>query len=228
QVKAQYEPVDLARYTAELASMFESAVDRANLSLVIDCPPLPEPVYVDREMWAKIVLNLLSNALKFTFEGGVTVRMAVEDGAARLTVADTGIGIAEEEMPRLFERFHRVLGARSRSYEGSGIGLALVAELAELHGGRASVTSPRGEGSTFAVVIPFGPAHLPAANVRSEAEASVSVREQAEGFLVEAMRWLGEDDAMEASGLAADGPRVLVVDDNADMRDYIASLLAAE
>ena len=73
-----------------------SAVERAGLTLEIECAPLPEPVYVDREMWAKIVLNLLSNALKFTFEGGVTVRVAVEDGTARLSVADTGIGIAEE------------------------------------------------------------------------------------------------------------------------------------
>jgi hypothetical protein len=171
QVKAQFEPVDLARYTAELASMFESAVERAALALEIDCPPLPEPVYVDREMWAKIVLNLLSNALKFTFEGGVTVRVRAQDGAARLTVADTGIGIPDSELPRLFERFHRVAGARSRSYEGSGIGLALVAELAELHGGHASATSRQGEGSEFAVVVPFGAEHLPAQDVRRETDA---------------------------------------------------------
>jgi signal transduction histidine kinase/DNA-binding response OmpR family regulator len=231
QVRAQFEPVDLSRYTAELASMFESAVERADLTLEIDCPPLPEPVYVDREMWAKIVLNLVSNALKFTFEGGVTVRLEAEPGGARLTVADTGIGIAEDELPRLFERFHRVAGARSRSYEGSGIGLALVAELAELHGGGASVTSRRDKGSTFSVRVPFGSAHLPEADVRRESDGAISVRQQAEGFLVEAMRWLGaggNGDGAGPNGPGSDAPHVLVVDDNADMRDYIASLLSGE
>jgi signal transduction histidine kinase len=208
QVRAQFEPIDLSRYTAELASMFDSAVERAGLTLEIECPPLPEPVYVDREMWAKIVLNLLSNALKFTFEGGVTVRMAAEPDGARLTVADSGIGIPEDELPRLFERFHRVAGARSRSHEGSGIGLALVAELAELHGGAASVTSRRGEGSAFSVIVPFGASHLAEDDLRREPDAEVNVRQQAEGFLVEAMRWLGADED-GASGVAdADAPRV--------------------
>lgn len=221
--RALFEPVDLARYTAELASMFESAVDRAGLTLTIDCPPLPEPVHVDRDMWAKIVLNLVSNAIKFTFEGQITVSLSAEDGAAKLAVSDTGIGIDEAEQPRLFERFHRVAGARSRSHEGSGIGLALVAELAELHGGAAGISSTRGEGSTFTVVVPFGTAHLPADQI-GVAESTVSVRRQAEGFLVEAMRWFGTEDGDRAA--AVDGPRVLVVDDNADMRGYIASLLA--
>ena len=182
QVSAHYEPVDLARYTAELASMFESAVERAGLTIEIDCPPLPEPVYVDREMWAKIVLNLLSNALKFTFEGGVTVRVSAEEGAAKLTVTDTGIGIGDDELPRLFKRFHRVVGARSRSYEGSGIGLALVAELAELHGGGASVASSSGQGSTFAVVVPFGAGHLPAEDLHREADGSISARRAGRGL----------------------------------------------
>jgi signal transduction histidine kinase/DNA-binding response OmpR family regulator len=229
QVQAQFEPVDLPRYTAELASMFDSAVESAGLTLRIECPPLPELVHVDREMWAKIVLNLVSNALKFTFDGAITVRMEADAGGARMTVADTGIGIPAAEIPRLFERFHRVAGARSRSHEGSGIGLALVAELAELHGGRASVTSSQGEGSAFSVVLPFGSAHLPAERLRPEPEAEISVSRQAEGFLVEAMRWLGaEDDGSGAARLPEDAPRVLVVDDNADMRDYIATLLSAE
>ncbi|WP_053226434.1 SpoIIE family protein phosphatase [Solirubrobacter soli] len=227
-VRAQFEPVDLARYTAELASMFESAVERAGLTIEIECPPLPEPVYVDREMWAKIVLNLLSNALKFTFDGGVTVRLSAQSDRARLTVTDTGIGIPEDELPRLFERFHRVAGVRARSHEGSGIGLALVAELAELHGGCAAATSRRGEGSTFTVDVPFGDAHLPQEDIRRDGDAAVSARQQAEGFLEEASRWLGTDDDGIAAVTDPDAPRVLVVDDNADMRRYIATLLASE
>ncbi|MDA0166534.1 SpoIIE family protein phosphatase [Solirubrobacter ginsenosidimutans] len=228
QAQAHYEAVDLARYTAELASMFESAVQRAGLTLEISCPPLPEPVFVDREMWAKIVLNLVSNALKFTFEGGIAVAVSAVDGEARLTVADTGIGIPDEEQPRLFERFHRVAGVRSRSHEGSGIGLALVAELAALHGGGATVSSARGEGSTFTVTVPFGAAHLPAEDVRGASESAVTARQQAQSFLVEAMRWLGETGFAETIQVAPDAPRVLVVDDNADMRDYIATLLAGD
>ena len=158
QAAAELEPVELARYSAELAAMFDSAVARAGLTLTIDCPPLPAPVRVDKEMWAKVVLNLLSNALKFTFEGGITVRVDADGDAARLVVADTGIGISPADQERLFERFHRVADARSRSHEGSGIGLALVAELAEVHGGSVSVQSELGRGSSFTVRVPFAAA----------------------------------------------------------------------
>ncbi len=186
---ARFAPVDLARYTTELASMFRSAFERAGLTLEVDCPPLPEPVYVDAEMWAKIVLNLLSNALKFTFEGGIEVRLEEDGGAPRLVVADTGIGIEPAEQARLFERFHRVLGARSRSHEGTGIGLALVAELTGLHGGEVAVESTPGRGSTFTVTVPFGGGHLPADQVVPRAGRRRPPR-RAAGFLIEAMRWL--------------------------------------
>src|SRR4051794_37276636 len=129
RMQARYEPVDLAASTAELASVFRSAIERAGLTLEVDCPPLPRPVYVDRGMWEKVVLNLLSNALKFTFTGRVRVAVRPEGSEAVVTVADTGIGVPSSEIPRLFERFHRIDNARSRSNEGSGIGLALVKEL---------------------------------------------------------------------------------------------------
>ncbi len=224
RLNASYAPIDLARYTAELASMFESAIDRAGLELTIDCPPLPQPVHVDAEMWAKIVMNLLSNALKFTFAGGVTVRLVTSDGAAQLTVSDTGIGIDPADQERLFERFHRVVGARSRSHEGTGIGLALVAELADLHGGDVAVQSAPGEGSSFTVQVPFGTEHLPQDQLAGEPVAP-GAEQFAEGFVAEALRWLTPED--ESVGAGGGRPRVLVVDDNADMRDYIASLLAS-
>src|SRR5664280_1801486 len=119
RISSRYEPVDLAEYTAELAGTFQAAVSRAGLRLTLDCPPLDRLVYIDREMWAKIVLNLLSNALKFTFEGGTTVSLHRRQNTAELTVTDTGIGIAAGDQARLFERFHRVSGARARSHEGS-------------------------------------------------------------------------------------------------------------
>ena len=146
RTQASYEPTDLSAYTAELASVFRSAVEKAALTLVVDCPVLPEPVYVDREMWEKIVLNLLSNAFKHTFEGGITVSLQWIGEYAELTVADSGVGIPKTELPRLFERFHRVKGAKSRTHEGTGIGLALVQELIFLHGGKVSIESEEGKG----------------------------------------------------------------------------------
>jgi len=141
RVQASFELTDLPAFTAELASNFRSACERAGLALAIDAPPLPEPVHLDRGMWEKVVLNLLSNAFKFTLSGGISVvvRPAAQGGAAEVTVSDTGTGIPAAELPRVFERFHRVEGARGRSFEGSGIGLALVQELVRLHGGEICV-----------------------------------------------------------------------------------------
>ena len=140
-------------------------------------------------MWEKVVLNLLSNAFKYTFEGTVTVRVEEADGRAVLRVADTGTGIPEHELPHVFERFHRVEGARGRTLEGSGIGLALVAELVKIHGGNVGVESRLGEGSTFTASIPLGTAHLPADRIGA-APALSSTAIGAEAYLEEALRWL--------------------------------------
>jgi signal transduction histidine kinase len=148
RVRAAYQPVDLSAFTAELASVFRSAVEQAGLRLDIDCPPMSEPAYVDREMWEKIVLNLVSNAFKFTFEGVIEVKLRNSGAHFELTVRDTGTGIPADELPKLFERFHRVAGARGRTYEGSGIGLALVQDLVRLHGGTVAAESTyRSEGA---------------------------------------------------------------------------------
>ena len=156
RVKAVYKPTDLASLTTDLASVFRSAVEGAGMRLVVDCPPLPEPVYVDRDMWEKIVLNLLSNAFKYTLEGSIAVSLHAGRDQVELRVQDTGTGIPAGELPHLFERFHRVEGARGRTHEGTGIGLALVQELTRLHGGRVEVESDFGRGSAFTVRIPLG------------------------------------------------------------------------
>ena len=190
RTSARYEPVDLAKYTAELASSFVTATERVGLALRIDCPALPEPFWVDQEMWAKVVLNLLSNALKFTFEGSIEVSLRPDGDGAVLAVTDTGIGISPEDQALLFERFSRISGARSRSFEGSGIGLALVAELVALHGGGVDVRSEPDKGTTFLVRLPSGRAHLPAdAVVDSDAVAPPPVDRQVRGFMAEALRW---------------------------------------
>ncbi|TDL10578.1 response regulator [Mycolicibacterium obuense] len=238
RAQATYVPVDIGAATAELASVFRSAVERAGLTYTVDCPTLDEPVYLDTDMWEKIVFNLLSNALKFTLQGTISVSVRRDGDRASITVSDTGTGVPPEEVPRLFERFHRIENVAARSHEGSGIGLALVKELVELHGGTIDVDSTHGVGTTFDIRLPFGAAHLPA-----DAIAAASVRPlgaSANAYVEEAMRWHG-DEGLESGSAAArstsgsvpaplsGGPvRVLVADDNADMREYLARLLRAD
>ncbi len=242
RVEARFQPMDLSQYTAELASTFRSAVERAGLELTLVCPPLPEPAYIDPDMWEKIILNLLSNAFKFTFGGGITVEVGASEDLrhARVSVRDTGVGIPRSEIPRLFERFHRVEGQRSRSFEGSGIGLALVQELVKLQGGSIEVQSEEGRGTTFTVSLPFGTAHLGAQSI-GDAPSHASTSTRARAYVEEVLRWLPEfPAASEDSGLlrvemdlappvGADlaRARVLVVDDNSDMRYYVQRLLGA-
>ncbi len=202
--QARYEPVDLGSCTAELASVFRAAFQRAGLAFEVDCPPLAEPAYVDREMWEKVVLNLLSNALKYTFAGSVTISVTAEGDHVTLRVADTGIGIPAQEMPRLFERFYRGAAVRARSNEGSGIGLALVKELVSLHGGTISAASAPGSGSAFTVRLPLGRAHLPAGSVVS-APAGSAAPIGAEPFVEEALQWLPSPGDGAAAGTVAGG-----------------------
>ncbi|MES1025463.1 ATP-binding protein [Gloeocapsa sp. BRSZ] len=236
RMQVVYQPIDLARFTAELASVFRSAIEHAGLNFVVDCPPLSEVVYIDREMWEKIVFNLLSNAFKFTFEGEISVKLQTIGDQVALTVQDTGVGIPPEELPRIFQRFHRVTSMRSRTYEGSGIGLALVEELVKLHGGTIHVTSQVGIGTTFTVSIPLGFAHLPPAQIRSEELASIAIARNA--YLEEVLGWLPEEakrqrgrgsrGAEESNSQVFSGASayILLVDDNADMRNYIKRLLS--
>jgi PAS domain S-box-containing protein len=228
RLQAVCEPTDLAAFTAELASMFRSSVERAGLRLLVDCPPLSRPAAVDRDMWEKIVLNLLSNAFNFTLQGEIAVTLRQAGPEAELTVRDTGAGIPEEELPRLFERFHQVRGVRGRALEGTGIGLALVQELVKLHGGSIRVRSVYGRGSEFIVSVPLGPAPSAPDAGRVVPLPSPS---RADPYLVEAARWLPNlvraDPAPATSpNGAAPRPRVLVADDNADLRQYLGRLLA--
>ena len=148
----------------------------------------PQPIYVDRA-WGRSWSNLLSNAFKFTFEGSVVVRLRLADSAATLEISDTGNRIPDRELPRLFERFHRIEGARSRGHEGSGIGLALVNELVRMHGGEIRVKSREGQGTTFLVSVPRGSAHLPADRVRKE-RLLLPIPAKAEAYVDEARSWI--------------------------------------
>ncbi|MFI5614377.1 SpoIIE family protein phosphatase [Amycolatopsis sp. NPDC051903] len=233
RMQARFEPTDLAAVTAELASVFRSAVEKAGLRFVVDCPAQAEAVYLDHGMWEKVVFNLLGNALKFTFDGAITLTVGRDDTHAVVTLADTGVGVPAAEIPRLFERFHRIANTRARSDEGSGIGLALVRELVELHGGTVTAESAEGTGTTFTIRLPLGSAHLPA-DALAQAGTGVAVSPSADQYVQEALRWLpGETAGSDAPLTRADqaapsGPaRVLIADDNADMREYLARLLTS-
>ena len=232
--EASYQPTELASFTAELAGVFRAAIEQAGLRLAVDCPPLADPVYVDREMWEKIVLNLLSNAFKFTFEGEIAVVVRTHDGRVDLSVSDTGVGIPAADLPRVFERFHRIRHPRARTYEGTGIGLALVEELVKLHGGDLTVSSVEGVGTTFTASVPTGSAHLPPERMRAPSAIEPAAA-TASAFVEEALRWVPPSEpaagGVTASAEAGDSrvaSRVVFADDNADMRDYVGRLLARE
>lgn len=239
RIQASYEPTDLARLTGDLASLFRSAFERAGIKLLVNCATTTESAYVDREMWEKIVFNLLSNAFKFTFQGEIEISLRTVGANVELAVRDSGTGIPDEDIPHLFERFYRVQGARGRTWEGTGIGLALVQELVKLHGGSVRVESKLNRGSTFVVSIPLGKDHLSPDRIGA-ARTSVSTGVGAEAYVQGALHWpLGTQDIAEevkfASLISTATPprspqkntaRILLADDNADMRDYIRTLLS--
>jgi PAS domain S-box-containing protein len=239
RIDALFQPTDLPAVTSDLASAFRSAIEAAGLSLEVDCPPLGEPIWVDREAWEKIVLNLLSNALKFTFSGEIAVSLQLQEDDVVLRVRDTGVGVPQAELPHLFKRFHRIRDAAARSHEGSGIGLALVAELTRLHGGTTGVESQPGVGSTFTVCLPRGSTHLPIDKLGGP-EGTAARSLGAAPYIEEALRWLPDeaqpdrraapallrDDLVRESGAPrSTSARILIADDNADMRAYLARLL---
>ena len=241
RVEACYEPTDIASFTVGLASVFRSTIERAGLKFVVNCPPIAETIYLDREMWERIVFNLLSNAFKFTLTGEIEVSLQSGNGSVELAVRDTGTGIPSQDLPRLFERFYRAKGAQGRTFEGSGIGLAFVQELAKLHGGRVRVESEVGRGSTFIVSLPLGKDHLPADRIGAQ-RTLASAEVPGESYVQEALRWLPETppqpehaaqaalSSLDSSAASAQESRsrILLADDNADMREYVQRLLNEE
>ena len=225
RVDAAFQATDLASLTADVASAFRSVIEKAGLRFSVDCPPLDEPVYVDRDMWEKVVLNLLSNAFKFTLQGEIRVSLRSQDDVVELSVLDTGVGIAEADLPRIFERFHRVRQTQARTNEGTGIGLAFVKELARLHGGTAQARSSLGVGSTFSVTVRRGTSHLPADRILESPVTSTNV--SATPYVQEALRWLPGSPGADTSPRVAEAnaPRILIADDNADMRDYLSRII---
>ena len=223
KAQARFTPTDLAKYTTDLASGFQSAIESAGLQFHVLCDPTIHPVYVDKEMWEKIVLNILSNAFKHTFSGSITLSLTTQTDTVVLKVADTGVGIPEKELPKIFERFHQVENHRGRSFEGTGIGLSLVKELVKLHGGEISVRSKEGVGSEFEVTIPTSNAHWPEGEV---VNGDGKLQGNLSAFFLQEINSLARQPISETSQeLKTGAPTVLIVDDNADIRTYIRKLL---
>ena len=223
---ASYSPTDISEYTRDLAASFRSAAEKVGLAFNVRCQPISKAALVDRDMWEKIVLNLLSNALKYTFEGSISVDLYQDEAAAVLEVRDTGIGIPHSQLPQIFERFHRVEGAKGRTHEGTGIGLALVQELVKLHGGSISVESDAGKGSLFRVCIPLSAA--PVITAPGTRQEDVEAGPTLASYVDEAMLWLPDQSAERSTEPPVSGgrPTVLLADDNNDMREYLRRLLS--
>jgi PAS domain S-box-containing protein len=242
---ASYVQTDIALLTADIVSSFRSATDRAGLALRVESAEHMEPVYLDHDLWEKVILNLLSNAFRATLEGEIVVRVRPSsDGTAvEVTVQDTGTGIAADQLPRLFERFYRIEGAPGRSIEGTGIGLSLVEEMVKLHGGSVRVESELEHGSTFTVSIPFGLPKMASALLKRTGGALQGKSPRGGAFVEEALQWVTKTDAHKIKPQKAELPssgnvavrvrsghagHVLLADDNADMRAYIERLLMME
>ena len=219
-----FSETDLSALTIDVASSFRSAIETVGLGFFVEAD-LEEPAFVDASMWERILLNLLSNALKFTFNGEIRVTLRRVGDVAELSVSDTGVGIPAEELPQLFERFHRVRGAASRTHEGTGIGLALVRDLAALHGGTVEVESVVDVGTTFRVRIPLGSAHLDASRI--DARESATYASAAEQYLADVESTVAAGETAPAT-LRTTGARerVLLADDNADLRAYVGGILS--
>jgi signal transduction histidine kinase len=238
RMQVHYVPIDLAKYTADLVSVFRSAIEKAGLILCEDMDSISEPAYIDKDSWEKIIFNLLSNALKFTHQGSITVALKKREERVEIRVIDTGVGIPKHELPHVFERFHRIENVSGRSQEGTGIGLALTQELVKLHGGNIQVESEEGKGSVFTVSIPLGKAHLPSDRINEEIFPEGKKGTLSVPFVEEAFSWLpteSKEDAQEQpSGSttlpALAQPRIketiLLADDNSDMREYLLQLLS--
>jgi signal transduction histidine kinase/class 3 adenylate cyclase len=230
RMQPSFRPCDLVGFCYSTAESFRPYCEKKNINLITqlqECPLL----YLDIERFDKVIYNLLSNAVKFTPEGGtITLSVASAGSHCLLQVKDTGIGIRTEQIPYLFERFRQAEGSASRSYEGSGLGLALVKELVEMHGGQISVESVYGEGSTFTVWLHFGSTHLPLEQVLeipTEFHSSKAMVELAdvEGDLSDAEITNENLETLQSVSSATAVGTVLVVDDNPDLRFYVSGIL---
>lgn len=236
KMQASFRPCDLVMMVSQIVESFRPYCEKKGLRLVTELHSCPR-VYLDPERFDKVIYNLLSNAMKFTDNGGaIAIKVEPAGDHVRIQIKDTGIGIRTEQIPHLFERFRQAEGSVNRSYEGSGLGLALVKELVELHGGQISVESIYGAGTTFTVWLQTGTVHLPldqVLEVPTQVQASRAAVELADLEVLEAAENVENrvDQEISETSLVAvsdsSAPTILVVDDNRDLRAYVSQVLRA-
>ncbi|HZY79556.1 MAG TPA: ATP-binding protein [Cyclobacteriaceae bacterium] len=232
RIEGKFQRVNICTLNEDLASTFRSAVERAGMRLTIACEKVTDEVYVDPDMWERIILNLLSNAFKYSTDGEIRVNTRQRNGMIEVAVADTGIGIAADQIDKLFSRFHRVDNPGGRSQEGTGIGLAMVKELVKLHHGNINVTSTPGKGSVFTVSIPVGKEHLDTQEIDDSNKGNAGLFKHSKAFVQEALKWIPQEKRQQESDTNHKHvnhvvrSKVLLADDNADMRDYVERLLS--
>lgn len=235
RMEANFTPVDIVSITEDLASNFRSAIEKAGMQLTVTSEQITGPVYIDTDMWEKIMLNLLSNAFKYSEAGSINVSIKKVGLTVEVSVKDTGVGIAENEIDKIFERFHRVQNAKGRTQEGTGIGLAMVKELVKLHEGTISVKSKLGEGSEFIVSLPLGSRSTGARTEPSQSTTKTVAHSST--YVEEALQWIPEfkEKSIGVEG-DAEGTKknrlkpytIMLADDNADMRKYVQRLFDSD
>ncbi len=213
ELKYAPEPTNLAALTRDAVAMFRSRAEQSGLELIVTTVAFPPSVLIDRDAWLKILTNLVSNAMKFTARGQVSVDLRYSRGTVELLVADSGSGISEEDLPNIFTRFQQASSQASRGESGSGIGLALVAELVRAASGNIQVDSVVGLGTTFIVRIPAE---------RSESQATED--NDATPAPRTSVAASSDGDVPSDDG----SPRILLVEDHEDLRTYVARLLTSQ
>jgi signal transduction histidine kinase/DNA-binding response OmpR family regulator/ligand-binding sensor domain-containing protein len=227
-----------------IAYSFETSAGSRRIGLEVVTPEDAIEVYCDRDMVEKILTNLIANAFKFTPDGGSVVitltpspspkmgegdrggegSSRMDNGFVEISVSDTGIGIPPEQLTRIFDRFFQVDASHTREHEGSGVGLALVKELVELHHGTIEVTSEVGRGTEFIVRLPMGRAHLHDEEIVDAPALAEPPRHPGSAIIDEIEN--GESVAVEEPLPAGDQrPIILIVEDNTDVREYVKSFL---
>lgn len=235
RMQPTFRPCDLLAFVSQTVEIFRPYCEKKGIEITTDLQACPS-LYLDLEKFDKVLYNLLSNAMKFTASGGkIIVSLEQAGDYSLLQVKDTGIGIRTDQIPHLFERFRQAEGSANRSYEGSGLGLALAKELVELHGGTIAVESNYGEGSAFMVWLPLGNSHLPPDQIievptgvepaRASVElADVQIEEDGVGFIGPG----GLVQPAQPSTIHTLHPTIVVVDDNPDLRNYVSGILTRE
>ncbi len=220
RLSLETERFDLAAFLRDVSRQFISAAERRSISFSVQLPEEPLCIHADPRRLGSVFSNLLSNALKFTPKGGaVRIGLAADAETARITVRDSGPGIPAHILPHLFERFSPIEASSDWAHPGVGIGLSLVRELVELHGGAVRVESDWGFGSTFTVELPVETARLqPGLSSDKGSDATFALPEVA---LPSPDDPIWDDDPADD-----DRTTVLVVEDNADVRLHIRGHLS--